>query len=238
MTLPIYLAMTAAEMSSRTPLPEHCAYMACHFSPYGTGLSDLPAELPEESILIINDRIPVANHDPQQILKQINTLLKQTSICAILLDLQQKGCKQTQAIACAIAENIHLPVGVSEHYATGLSCPVFISAPALHVPLSQHLLPWSGREIWLDAALNASRYTIRQSGCSQEACSCAIESFPLQDQGLHCHYRIQRESDAVIFTLQRTSEDLQELLAEGQNLGVTKAIGLYQEYEQAKQLSP
>ena len=37
-----YLAMTAAEMTQAGSLPRHAAWMACHFSPYSTGLTNLP----------------------------------------------------------------------------------------------------------------------------------------------------------------------------------------------------
>lgn len=235
MTLPIYLAMTEAELGRCTPLPSHCAYMACHFSPYGTGLCDLPRELSDGSLLIINDRIPVSGHDTKQILAGLTAILEEYSVSAILLDLQRKNCRQTKDIAQAIVENLPLPTGVSEYYAQDLQCPVFVSAPPLHKPLSEHLKPWAGRELWLDVALIAYRYTVRPSGCTQEACHCTTEPLPLQDQKLHCHYRIQKEPDAVTFILQRTEQDLQALLAESETLGVTKAIGLYQEYEQYKQ---
>ena len=42
-----YFAMTAAEIRGCSALPAGIAWMACHFSPYGTGLSNLPPELPE-----------------------------------------------------------------------------------------------------------------------------------------------------------------------------------------------
>ena len=41
-----YLAMTAAEMTQAGSLPRHSAWMACHFSPYSTGLTNLPDRLP------------------------------------------------------------------------------------------------------------------------------------------------------------------------------------------------
>ena len=49
------LAMTAAELGA-APLPSHPAWMACHFSPYSTGLTNLPPKLPQDSLLILNDR--------------------------------------------------------------------------------------------------------------------------------------------------------------------------------------
>ena len=231
MTLPIYLAMTAAEMHTCASLPTHCAYMACHFSPYGTGLTDLPEALPADSILIINDRIPVSKHDPGQILEQLQDLLERISISGILLDLQRKDNRQTEAIVCALTENISLPVCVCESYACSPQSPVFVTVPAPHIPLTEHLGHRKDRQIWLDVAPTAYRYRVDRSGCTQEEIPVTIEPLPFQDNQLHCHYRIQTTPDSVLFTLQRTKEDLLALLDEARDLGVTKAMGLYQEWQ-------
>ena len=52
MAIAQYLAMTAAEMIGSTFLPQKAAWMACHFSPYSTGLCNLPSALPPGSLLI------------------------------------------------------------------------------------------------------------------------------------------------------------------------------------------
>ena len=52
MAITPFLAMTAAEIEHSTPLPPNVAWMACHFSPYGAGLSNLPKNLPAGSLLI------------------------------------------------------------------------------------------------------------------------------------------------------------------------------------------
>ena len=46
MAISIYLAASPAQISKMERFPEKLAWMACHFSPYGTGLSNLPASLP------------------------------------------------------------------------------------------------------------------------------------------------------------------------------------------------
>ena len=50
-----------------------------------------------------------------------------------------------------------------------------------------------------------------------------------RDEKLHCHYQIHTDADSARFTLFRTPEDLDALLTEGESLGVTRAVGLYQE---------
>ena len=37
-----FLAMTAAEIRANPDISSPIGWMACHFSPYGTGLSNLP----------------------------------------------------------------------------------------------------------------------------------------------------------------------------------------------------
>ena len=71
-----YLAMTAEEIATTDILPEHTAYMACHFSPYGTGLTNIPESLPKNAILILNDRIPFCGHDKALIAKQLAQLME------------------------------------------------------------------------------------------------------------------------------------------------------------------
>ena len=83
MVLPLYLAMTAAEMYAVSSLPEKVAWMACHFSCYGTQLSNCPDSLPEGSMLIVNDRTPPAKHDPQRIIQQLTQLIEELKISCI-----------------------------------------------------------------------------------------------------------------------------------------------------------
>ena len=57
MAIRTYLAMTASEFAKADPLPPHVAWMACHFSPYDSGLTNLPRKLPTNSLLILNKPI-------------------------------------------------------------------------------------------------------------------------------------------------------------------------------------
>ena len=75
MGLHCYLAMTAREINQCPLLPSKIAWMACHFSPYGTGLVGLPEKLPQGSLIIVNDRIPIRSHDPGQIVYQLRKLI-------------------------------------------------------------------------------------------------------------------------------------------------------------------
>ena len=230
MPLPCYLAMTCAEFNAASALPEHVAWMACHFSCYGTGLSNLPRTLPEGAMVIVNDRTPVQGHDPCLILDQLLQLFEDTKPGCFLLDLQRPDVTQTAKIVRLLAEGLPCPVGISEHYAAELDRPVFLSPPALHVPLEAYLSNWAGRELWLEAALETAVYTVTTEGCSITA----TDNIPLPepvftDEALCCRYHIEQKDASAIFTLQRSKPELDALLAQAETFGITAAVGLYQQ---------
>ena len=84
MAIPQYLAMTAAEMAGTAPLPRYMAWMACHFSPYSTGLTNLPAKLHQGSLLILNDRTPIHCHDPERVCRELNSTLHRLGCVGLL----------------------------------------------------------------------------------------------------------------------------------------------------------
>ena len=228
MAIALYLALTGAEFAFSDPKPERLAWMACHFSSYGTGLSNLPGELPPGSLLILNDRIPVCGHDPEKICRELEEAVSALACCGILLDLQRPKDPQTAAIVKAITA-LPFPIAVTPEYAQGLPCPVFLPPPSLHVPLHKHLDPWKGREIWLEAALDACAITVTPVGAKAEPIPNIQAGRLFEDETLHCHYATEIVEDAVHFKLYRTESDLKALLAEAEALGVTCSIGLYQE---------
>lgn len=229
MALPLYLAMTAAEMQENTPLPSKFAYMACHFSPYGTGLSNLPAWLPEGSMLILNDRTPICGHDSELICTQLWESIERWHCSSLLLEFQRPGCDEITILAEQLIRALPCPVGLSDAYAAEFSCPVFLPPPPLDEPLERYLAPWRNREIWLDAALDGLQLTLTTEGCKASPIPYPILSEGFIDEKLHCHYQIQTAADFAEFALWRIREDLDTLLAEAEKLGVTQAIGLWQE---------
>ena len=227
MVLPLYLAQTSLEMAGNS-LPEHPAYLACHFSPGGQGLSNLPQALPAGAMLILDDSTPMAGHDPELIVRQLADAIRQHSCESLLLDFQRGNISGQQELAKLLTDSLPCPVGVSEVYAELLSCPVFLPPVPPDKPLKDYLAPWQGREIWLEAALEGITLTLTEAGCSVEA----LYDFPehgLTDEALPCHYTVGTTEKSAIFHLWRTRQDLESLLSEAESLGVTKAIGLWQE---------
>lgn len=230
MGLPLYLAITAPELSTAEVLPKHLAYMACVLSPYSTGLSNYPQSLPEGAVLILNDSTPAGGHDPKLIGGQTAEISRQFGCSGILLDFQRPDNALTFQIAEEILSSVSYPVAVSEDYARELDCPVFLSAPPADCRLDRWLSPWKDREIWLEAALDARTVTLDKTGSwVHPANPCDPDLLPHRSQQLHCHYKTEVASVQVHFTLQRTKEDLKAQLQEAESLGVTMAVGLYQE---------
>lgn len=230
MALPLYLALTMAEFQNSSALPEHTAWMACHYAPYGLGLSNLPRKLPDGAMLILNDRTPAQGHDPERILRQLTELAETLHYKYILLDFQRPDSPENAAVAKALTAASLCPVGVSELYAEKTECPVFLPPAAPHVPLAEHLAPWRGREIWLEAALGGEVITVTEQGSAISSLSASdVPETALEDPALHCHYRCKTFDDHINFTLWRTKDDLAVLLREAEALGVAQAIGLWQE---------
>ena len=234
MVIPLYLAMTAAEAAANS-FPENPAYMACHFSSYGCGLSNLPRYLPEGALLILNDRIPLWGHDPQLVAQQLDSIVQAFSCCGILLDLQRPGDSAVDTVVETILDALPCPVGVSEHYAKDHTCPVFLSCPPPDIPLANHIAPWEGREIWLEAATETIEIAVTQTGS-------IVTPLPLQepealshmDETACCRYHVQVLPDRAVFTLSRTEKELALLLEQAAGYHVTKAVGLYQQLKHFK----
>ncbi len=222
----LYLAMTAAEIAANSQIPPNLGYMACHFSPYGTGLSNLPEALPEGSMLLVNDRTPVQCHDPELIARTLAQTAEENRCSRILLDLQRPAEPLTEQIVQAILRQAPCPVGVSQLYGAALSCPIFLPPVPLTQLAEEYLAPWQGREIWLEAALDAITITVTPQGSRTSPCPAPAVPLSHADRELCCHYSLELTQDQAIFTLHRTWEDLQ-MLMEGSSISCW--VGLHQE---------
>ena len=140
MAIQTFLAMTGAEIGISPLLPPEIAWMACQFSPYGTGLSNLPRQLPPGSLLILDDMTPIRGHDPALICDQLAELTAVLKCSGILLDFQHPDCAETAALAKYLTEALPCPVAVSEPYAAELDCPVFLPPVPPDVSLANHIV--------------------------------------------------------------------------------------------------
>ena len=228
-----FLAMTALEIREKPAFPENPAWMACHFSPYTRGLSNLPHGFPPRSMVIVNDFTPIRGHDPVLIASQLAAL----SCGVVLLDFQRPDCEETALLAKHLAQTLPCPVVVSQPYARDLSCPVLLPPVPPSMPLKAHLAPWQGREIWLELTLEGELLTVTKEGTKVSPLPHGADGGFSEDR-LHCHYRIGLTEEQAAFSLWRTPQDLNELLQEADSLGVSGAVGFYRELHRIFPLSP
>lgn len=228
MRLSCYLALTPEELAQCSAPPRHIAWMACHFSFYGTGLTNIPQKLPPDSMLIINDRVSLQRHDPEQILQELLQAEEALRPAGLLLDLQEPPTPLSEKIASTLAEKLTCPVGVPQAYAHCSDGPVFLAAPPLDIPLQKYASGWKGRELWLEAATETARLHITEKGAGYEVCS--LQDRPaFQDETLCCGYKLLTSDDTLTVQLYRDQKNVADLLSGAEELGFTKAIGLYQQ---------
>ena len=230
MEIPLFLAMTAGEVSCADTLPPRLAWMACHFSPYGTGLSNIPQSLPKGSMLTLNDRIPPDWHDVDLAASTLTEAAKRLECGSILLDFQRLGNEKTASVVEAVLKQADRPVGVSSCYAEGLSCPVLVPPVPPHLTPEEYLKPWQRREIWLEWSLIGTEIEVTAEGSQYTSLPRFVPSEKAHfDEELGCRYDICVEEDRVVFRLGRVPEDMAGLMENAKKYGVMQWVGLWQE---------
>lgn len=229
MEIPMFLAMTAGEVSGAEELPPHLAWMACHFSPYGTGLSNIPRSLPKGSMLMLNDRMPPDWHDPELAADMLVDVAKRLECSCILLDFQRPENAKTASVVEAVLKQADRPVGVSSCYAEGLSCPVLVPPVPPHLTPEEYLIPWKGREIWLEWSLMGTEIEVTAEGSRYTSLPQFVPSEKAHfDDELGCRYDICVEEERVVFRLGRLPQDIDVVMEKSQECGVALRVGLWQ----------
>lgn len=232
MGCPHYLAKTKAEFRLEDFSSSSSAWMACHFSPYGTGLSNLPRKLPPDSLLMLDDITPMHGHDIRFIGEQLQYCVEKFRCRGVLLDFQRPGYPECERLISHLSEALPCPVGVSSLYGKAANTPVLLPPLPFCTPLKTYLSSWQGREIWLETALEGETIVLTENGSESSPLSrSALPEGGFPEENLHCHYKAETSEDRITFTLWRTREDVEELLNEGSALGVALAVGLYQEWK-------
>lgn len=230
MAIPFYLAMTAAEMEKSAVIPPKTAWLSCHFSSCTWGLSNLPAFLPEGSLLMLDDANPVSGHDPVLVAEQLREAAERFSCAGILLDFQRPGQAETAAMVAELCRRLPEIITVSAAYAEGISCPVCLPPVPCLVPLPEYLAAWKGREVWLEGALTVENWEVTREGAKrQESAGRLPLGAGFREEKLPCHYRVTKKEECLQFTLWRTWEDLEELREAAEKYGVKAMVGLWQE---------
>ena len=221
----VFLAVTGREME--TVLPSRTAYMACHFSAGGAGISNGPRGLPEGSILLLDDSMPVQGHDPAAVVAQLINLVSAFSVRAVLLDFQREPTAEARKMAAAVLRDCSCTAAVTPAYALEGS-PVFLPPPPVNKPLSAYLKPWLQNGVFLELATGGTEITVTKDG-SRAVPIFPSAPLPLEDRRLHCRYGVKVLPGKAVFTLGRSREDLADLAREADALGVLGCVGLYQE---------
>ena len=201
MVLPLYLAMSAVEMR---PIP-HPAFLVLEDS-----------QTPPAGVLpVITDAFP-----PDR-----QTLLR---LCqgrdAVLLDFERPPTAQVREMI----RDLPCPAGAPPGYAH--EGPLFLPPAPLHVPMEEYLSPWKGREIWLEAALQRQVVTVTAEGCTVfPPCTNTDFEGGFYSEKLQCRFRQNFSENQAVFTLFDTPDTLRIKLDRAGELGVTRAIGLFQE---------
>lgn len=213
-----YLAMTRQEMEN-FPVPQ--GFFPA-FLPWEPNLADLPERLPEETVLVLHDGFPIENPGP------ILEAVEKTGCSGVVLDFQKPG---QEAILNALVQKLPHPIAVSEPYAREVKGAVFLPPCPPDRPLDAHLAPWQGREIWLDVSPEVLVLTLTGDGCAAASSPRPPDGPCFTDENLCCRYRCEVFPDKAVFTLWRDKPMLEAHIKQAQTLGVTKTIGLFQEWK-------
>ena len=219
-----YLAMTEQELSAGPP-PLCLAYLGCYFSEQGLG--GLPQSLPPGALLILDDRTPPGNRPIPEIGETLQEILVRFSCRGLLLDFERPGIAPQKALAAFLARQLPCPVAAPPEYAPK-GCPVFLPPVPVDCTVEDFLSPWQGREIWLDTGLRGLELTLTPAGAIASPAAASLLQ-GLYDEALCCRYTIRATPQGFVFHLGRDRACLQKLLARAEPLGVSLAVGLWQE---------
>ena len=230
MVLPLYLAMMDREMQDSPLLPPRIARMGCTFDPEGPGLLNLPETFPPHGMLIVDDRQPVQNHDPDLVAQALAEAADRLGIDGILLDFERPPTAASKAMAACIIPSLPCPVGMPPDYGAALEGPLFLPPCPLHVSMEEYLKPWHNREIWMEARMLGQTITITPQGTAYGPLS-SVDNLTggYYDDILRCQCITEITEDQVVFTLYDTPETLQK---KWNHPNISRAIGLYQDWYQ------
>ena len=227
--------MTAQEFTCCGNPPEAPAWMACQFSPYHRGITNIPDHFPGNCPLILNDMTPFSSHDPSVIRNQLFAEAERLRSSGILLDLLRQPIPETRDLCRLLCREPPCPVIVPEAYwEKEMNAPVFLPAVPLLKPLDTYLAPWKDEAIWLECACDEQTVTVTEKGAALCTETPDPELPAHYHTKLHCTYHISVSRDRAVFHLNRSWDELEDLLKEAEKLGVQAAVGLYQQFRQRK----
>lgn len=230
MSIPLYLAMTAADFFRCAEIPPHIAWMSLHFSPSGLGLSNLPAVLPPGSMVILDDQIPWNGHSSEQVCRELRGLLNTRKIHSLLLDFERPPRPETLSLAqriLSLCKEIGCSVGLPRSYRTTGEGALFL--PPLPCDFPPDKLSSEADEVWLEVAPTGLTADILPNQVLlEESAPIPLSGVPVfTDPTLHCCYSSIPTSQGVRIRLFDTKETIQRKAPIWEKRGVTRLIGIY-----------
>lgn len=207
MVLPLYLAAAGEEMTNARLV-----------------LGNWPDELPPAALLVLTDRLPFGG-DPVRIAGAV----KELNCSGVLLDFEREPDADSKMVADALFEALPCPVAAPPGFVEDSPHAVFLPSCPLHVPLAEFLRPWQSRDIWLEAALWQQTVTVTAGGTRYGPATPADRQGGVLDETLRCRCLTEIGEEEVRFTLFDTPDTLRSKLELAASLGVSRAVGLYQE---------
>lgn len=182
------------------------AYPGVTPDPEGHGLTGLPTEpLAEDTILILDDRVPWTSRDPEPILRDLADFLKKGKPRGVLLDLERAPEKESLALASGISQccaALSIPIAMPDGYRTFSEDLPFLPAPAWW-ETSQKAPCWmEARPRACDLILSPEKPLLTETEPQPQAGDFYCEA-------LGCRYHSRREGDRVIVHLYDTPKTLE-----------------------------
>lgn len=229
MVIAHYLALSAADFRGCSPLPPHIAWLSCRFSPYGSGLINLPKQLPPDSLCILEDSTPMAAHSIPNISAALSVLLSENRCRGLILDFQRQENAREHQLAAELSKVLPVPVAAPPEFASQ-DCILFLPPAPPETPLQTYLKPWHGRRVWLDTAPNACTLVLSEAGCRIDRNRPFPGGKSFLDSATASRYHIALTNGCAEISLCRDAQTLPVFLEQAGALGVELAVGLWQEF--------
>lgn len=210
-----------------SPMPQHLARAGLCFDPAGPGLAGFPeTELPEDTLFILDDRVPWAGHDLEQVCRELACFLQGRKTAGLLLDFERPAQDETRQLAsalCQCAEALGCPVGLPENYGSFDGAHIFLAAPPCGNP------PEEQRQTgcWMEALPTGCRIMLGSEEPTAEPEAPSPDTNDFTCQALGCHYRTARIDDRIALHFYDMPDTMPERM---ERMGCALAIGLYRQW--------
>lgn len=235
MSIPLFLAFTAEEFSQKVPFPAKTAWMSVHFSPNGSGLTNLPPQLPQGSLILLDDHIQWANHSIERVCQELVTVLQRTESIGLLLDFEREPTAETLLLTKALGrccKELGVALSAPPKYLLEDDTTLFLSPfPCSIAP--ENIDPQ--RKVWLDISPVCHSIRISKDCTIGSPAPYTRAGIPNSqevywDEDLLCNYYSEADGDDIRITLFRDATSAAKLLNRLNPAKIQLAIGLWRDF--------